>query len=79
MTTAAADREVLRLYRDRHDDVQRDREGHACVRMVWIDGLRAGPCGQTSQWFVRRRPMCEAHTVERVLQWLDLEREERSA
>jgi hypothetical protein len=77
--TAAVDREVLREWRDRHGDVQRDREGHACVRLVWVDGRYAGQCGETSQWFVRGRTLCEPHAVERVQQWLDLERGERSA
>lgn len=73
MTTASADREVLREWRDRHDDVQPDRDGHACVRLIWIEDRCAGQCGQTSKWIVRGRPMCEAHTVERIWTWLDME------
>jgi hypothetical protein len=74
--TAAVDREVLREWRDRHSDVRPDREGHTCVRLIWIEGRCAGQCGQTSKWIARGRPLCEACTVERVQQWLDLERGE---
>jgi hypothetical protein len=67
--TAAVDREVLREWRDRHSDVRPDREGNTCVRLVWA-GDEFGLCGRPSQWIVRRRPMCEAHTVERIRTWL---------
>lgn len=75
MTTAASDRQVLREWRDRHDDVQPDRDGRRCVRLVWVGVRNAGVCGRPSQWIARGRPLCEACTVERVHRWLDLERE----
>lgn len=78
MTTAAADRDVLREYRDRHGDVQPDREGHVCVRLVWVEGRCAGQCGHPSQWIARGRALCEPCTVERVQRWLALEQGEVS-
>lgn len=73
------DREVLREWRDRHDDVQPDRAGHRCVRQRWVGVRSAGRCGQPSKWIVQGFPLCEACTVERVQRWLDLERGEVSA
>lgn len=74
--TAAMDREVLREWRDRHGDVRPDHGSGSCTRQLWIDGEYAGPCGRVSQWIVRKRPLCEPHTVERIQQWLDFERGE---
>jgi hypothetical protein len=68
MTTSHVDRLVLREWRDSHDDVQPDRDGHACSRWVWMDGP-IGECGRTSAWFGRGRPFCEQHMVERIKRW----------
>lgn len=82
MTTTAGDRDILRAWRDTHDDVQPDRDGHACVKFVWVDGRCAGQCGQTSQWIVDYKPRtgllgkrayCEPHTVELIRKWTDFE------
>jgi hypothetical protein len=78
VTTTAQDRLLIREWRDHHSDVQPDRVGHACVRLIWLDGRCAGQCGETSQWIARGRPLCEAHTVERIGLWLEAARREMS-
>lgn len=75
MTTSHVDRLVLREWRDSHDDVQPDRDGHACVKLVWLDGRCAGQCGEMTSWIARGRFLCEPHTVERIRMWLSSEDE----
>jgi len=76
VTTSHVDRLVLREWRDSHDDVQPDRDGHVCVKLIWLEGRCAGQCGVTSRWIARGRPLCEPHVVERIRMWLDAERGE---
>lgn len=69
MTTTSSDRHLIREWRDHHNDVRPDRDGHVCVRTIWVADKPAGQCGRVSQWVVDygpplgRRPLCEEHTV----------------
>lgn len=83
MTTTPGDRQILRDWRDTHDNVQPDRDGHACVKFIWIDDRCSGQCGQTTSWIVDfperglgKRHLCEAHTVELISKWAAYERGE---
>jgi hypothetical protein len=85
MTTSSVDREVLRAWRDTHDDVRPARNGEKCVHFVWIDKA-AWKCGKSAQWVVDykqqtngllgKRPHCEAHTVSVLSKWSAFERGE---
>jgi hypothetical protein len=76
VVTFAQDRVVLREWRDRHSDVHPTQGWQVCVRLVWLDErVHAGQCGEMASWVARGRPLCERHTVERINQWVELERE----
>lgn len=78
MTTTSQDRTVIREWRDHHSDVQPDRMGHNCVKMIWLDGRCAGPCDSPSQWVARGRYLCEPHMAERIGLWMQAARKEMS-
>jgi hypothetical protein len=70
---------VIREWRDHHDNIAPDRQGHACVRTIWVSDKPVGRCGRLSQWIadygkpLGKRALCEAHAVELITAWSGLE------
>lgn len=84
--TAAVDREVLREWRDTHEDVRPARDGQTCVHSVWVGEKWAGRCGRPAQWVINyglrvpslgRRAHCEPHTVSVISKWAAFEQKEK--
>lgn len=86
MTTTASDRQVLREWRDTHDDVRPARGGETCVHSVWVGERWAGRCGRLAEWLINYglrvpslgvRPHCEAHTVDTLRKWAAYEHKDK--
>jgi hypothetical protein len=84
MTTTPDDRQILRDWRDTHDNIRPARNGERCIRTVWLDG-KPFQHGASASWLVNYRawvpslgvrPHCEACTVDVISKWASYERGE---